>query len=402
MAPKSSKRPRSAVFNRFLLDYSDEDMKYWKSLPPDKRRFIVDMQDGVADANDDIPTRFKILSAGFKPAQTRRLLKFMESSCSLGENASKKQEYLEFVCRVPTPMSSPITELPGLEAVAAKLDAKVHGQEKAKRAILRVLAQWLLNPSATGMSIGLHGPFGTAKTQICMTLADALGMPFALFALGGMTDAACLVGHDYTYIGAQPGSIARAFVKGGQMNQVFMFDELDKVSHTAKGDEISNVLVHMTDETQNRHFQDKYVGDIDIDVSRCLMVFTFNELYNIPPVLQDRMTIIDVQGYSVKEKIEIASSHLVPDALKAFGLRHSAHESTMQSPEFIRQAIVDTAEEKGVRALRRAIRAVCAEINLRKAMTPAQDTSTSEIFEILHAETAQSRQKSATHLSMYV
>ena len=414
---KGNKRDRS-VKNPYFYEYSYDEQEYWLSLPRADKQRIVDSEDAVtAVSNDDVPLRFRVLNAGFKPLQTKRLLDMVaQADQSDKSDRGKILEYLTFVCSLPTPVPrSVVLETDAarkkkhvanwISTVSTALDSQIYGQARSKRAVLRVVAQWMMNPGSKGLSIGLHGAYGCGKSAFGLTLSKAMKMPLSLIALGGISKAATLVGHDYTYIGAQPGAIARALTRAKSLEQIFLFDELDKVSRTEAGEEISNILVHLTDETQNERFHDKYVGDIELDLSRSLMIFTFNDIHNIHPVLLDRMTVITVDDYGIKDKMQIATKHLAPDALKAFALKEDPAAEIIKSEEFLRQAIVETAEEKGVRNLRRAIRAVCAEINLQMAsgkMDCADNKcSTKKLLEILHAETAVTRKKSATHLSMY-
>lgn len=393
---------RSPIKRNIMKAYSEEEGAYYKQLNSNDKRIIINNELLVSERDHEIkPLRFRILTAGFKPAEAYQLIKFIKVAEGTDDTAAKMRQYLDFVCKIPSYQSVPFQHL-DLNNVINVLDANVFGQARTKRALMRVVAQWVTNPGSKGMCIGLTGSFGTGKTLIVSELAKAMKMPMALVGLGGMTDSAAIVGHEYTYIGAQPGLIARAIAREKSNNLIFLFDELDKVSKSERADDISNVLVHLTDETQNTRFNDRYVGDIDIDVSKSLMVFTFNDMFQVPPVLLDRMTIIEVDNYSIQDKISIATKHLVPDALKAFALTNHACAETIRSEEFLRTAVINTAEDKGVRNLKRSIRAVCAEVNLRRALDDIDvNLSEKELLDILIAETASTRKNTATHLSMY-
>ena len=144
--------------------------------------------------------------------------------------------------------------------------------------------------------------------------------------------------------------------------------------------------MHLTDETSNTRFRDKYLGDIDLDMSRSLFFFTCNDAARISPVLLDRMVRIDVAPYSAADKAKIAERHLLPDALKAFGLESAPEAANISAPDFIRRAVSMTCSEKGVRSLKRALRAVCSEVNLRKMLDPDVKITEDDLDGILRKE----------------
>ena len=159
------------------------------------------------------------------------------------------------------------------------MDGAIFGHDDAKKKILQIVAQSIVNPSGAGNVIAIQGPPGNGKTSLVKEgICKALGRPFAFIPLGGATDACFLEGHDYTYEGSNWGKIVDVLVNSKCMNPVIYFDELDKVSQTAKGEEITNILMHITDATQNNHFNDKYFSGIDFDLSKALFIFSFNYL----------------------------------------------------------------------------------------------------------------------------
>lgn len=200
------------------------------------------------------------------------------------------------------------------------------------------------------------------KDGIC----KALGLPFAFVALGGATDGSYLDGHSYTYEGSTWGKIVDIVMKAGVMNPVLYFDELDKVSGTYKGEEIINILVHLTDSTQNDRYQDKYFMDIDFDMSRCLMIFSYNDESTINPILKDRMVRIKTKGYTQKEKVIIAKQYLIKDLLTQFNF---AEDSIRFSDDVIGYIASRIPVEEGVRNLKRALECIISNINLKMLLT---------------------------------
>jgi ATP-dependent Lon protease len=168
-------------------------------------------------------------------------------------------------------------------------------------------------------------------------------------------------GHSYTYEGSTWGKIADILIQSKCMNPIIYFDELDKVSETPKGDEIMNLLIHLTDSSQNDRFQDKYFTGIDFDLSRCLFIFSHNNHEKVNPILRDRMYNIAVKGFSMKDKLLIADNYLLPAALKEAGL----FEKVNISKDILQFMIENfTGGEAGVRELKRCIQTVVSKLNL--------------------------------------
>jgi ATP-dependent Lon protease len=192
-------------------------------------------------------------------------------------------------------------------------------------------------------------------------VAKALGRPFFFITLGGATDASYLDGHSYTYEGSTWGKIVDVLIHAKCMNPVIYFDELDKVSETPKGDEIMNMLIHLTDGSQNDRFQDKYFTGVDLDLSRCLFIFSHNNHEKVNPILRDRMYNISLKGFSIKEKMLIAENYLLVGALKDAGL----YEKVSISKDILQYVIENfTGGEAGVRELKRCIQTIVSKINL--------------------------------------
>ena len=206
-----------------------------------------------------------------------------------------------------------------LTRVNNTLNETVYGHVEAKDQVLRILAQWITNPGSRGHCIGIQGPMGVGKSSLVKDgISKALNIPFAFIALGGASDGSFLDGFSVTYEGSTYGKIAEMLMKAQCMNPIIFFDELDKVSHSSRGDEIIGILTHLTDSVQNEKFNDKYFGEIDLDLSKCLFVFSYNDENLINPILRDRMIQIHVKGYSTQDKLQIAKNYLLPSIMKQY------------------------------------------------------------------------------------
>jgi ATP-dependent Lon protease len=212
------------------------------------------------------------------------------------------------------------------------------------------------------MSLLLVGPPGIGKTSLIKQgIAKALDWPFQFISLGGDSDASTFSGHQMVYEGSHCGKIVNSLVSAKSMSMVLMFDELDKVSSTAKGEEIQNLLVHLTDPTQNSDFEDKYLSGIPLDLSRAMFVFSGNDQDKIDKILMDRMVVVNLAGYETKDKIAIAEQFLLPAALKEVNLV----EKVAISRDILQHILTNYAkEETGVRELKRCIEQIAQRVNM--------------------------------------
>jgi len=242
------------------------------------------------------------------------------------------------------------------------MDTAIYGHEEAKLQILQFVSSWISNPSGAGNVLSIHGPPGVGKTTLIKDgVAKALDRPFHFITLGGATDASFLEGHSYTYEGSTWGRIVDILIKSKCMNPIIYFDELDKVSDTPKGEEINNLLIHLTDGSQNDRFQDKYYSGIDLNLSRCLFIFSHNNHERVNPILRDRMYNIQVDGFNLKEKLVIAEQYLVNAALREVNL----FEKIGVTKEILTEIIENfTGDEKGVRELKRCIQTIVSKMNM--------------------------------------
>ncbi len=230
------------------------------------------------------------------------------------------------------------------------LDADHFGLEKVKDRILEYLAVLKLKDDMKSPILCLYGPPGVGKTSLGKSIAKAMGRKYIRMSLGGLHDEAELRGHRKTYIGAMPGRIIQSLKKSGTSNPIFVLDEIDKIGNDFRGDP-SSALLEILDPEQNHAFHDNYV-DLDYDLSRVMFVATANRLDTIQPALRDRMEIIEINGYTLEEKVQIAKKYLIPKQRKAHGIK----ASQFAIKDKILALIIDEyTRESGVRGLEKRI-----------------------------------------------
>ena len=265
-----------------------------------------------------------------------------------------------------------LTELPwehystdnfDLQKASEVLDSDHYGLDKVKERILEYLAVLKLKGDMKSPILCLYGPPGVGKTSLGKSVAKALNREFVRMSLGGLHDESEIRGHRRTYIGAMPGRIIQGIKKAGTSNPVFMLDEIDKVGKDFRGDPQS-ALLEVLDPEQNSTFHDNYL-DIDYDLSKVMFIATANDISTIAAPLRDRMEMIEVSGYLLEEKREIAKRHLIPKQLDNHGLKK---KQVTFSDEVLNHIIDKYTRESGVRMLDKTIAKIMRQVAKEVAM----------------------------------
>ena len=255
-----------------------------------------------------------------------------------------------------------------VENVRNTLDNAVHGHTSAKRQVERIIGQWVSGES-TGYCFGFEGPPGVGKTSLakyglakCLTNENGESRPFAFIAMGGSSNGSTIEGHNYTYVGSMWGKIVDILMDKKCMNPIIFIDELDKISNTDHGREIVGILTHLIDSTQNDCFQDKYFNGIDLDLSKALFIFSYNNPEAVDKILLDRIHRIKFKHITLDEKLIICKDYLLPEMYKKMGLENNVVIFTENNLKFI---IEKYTCESGVRKLKELLFEIIGEINLQ-------------------------------------
>jgi ATP-dependent Lon protease len=372
---KIEKNTTRISFSPYVKFYTKEEKQYIKTLSKKQKEEIINTELQIIKEKDDsdIPIRFRIMKMNCDPyIKNIALTKLNEiNDDNSSSEVSKTKKWISALCDIPIGKIHPLPVDANskkedirqfIQNVNMDLDKKVFGHAEAKKQIIRLLCQWITNPNSNGMVIGIQGPMGCGKTTLVKNgICNAINLPFAFIPLGGACGSEFLDGHSFTYEGSTYGKIAQSLMKCKCMNPVIFFDELDKVSESYRGNEIINFLIHLTDNSQNDKVYDKYFSEIPLDLSKALIIFSYNNEENINNILKDRMFKIKTKGYNKKEKIKITHDYLMPEILNDFLMDHK----DIQIEDDVINYIIDTIqEEEGVRNLKRALQEIISQINM--------------------------------------
>ena len=277
----------------------------------------------------------------------KELMKMQRMNPQVAEY-SVQRNYLDLFLDLPWDHFS--TDKFDLKKAQKVLDRDHFGLEEVKKRIIEYLAVLKLRNDMKSPILCLYGPPGVGKTSLGKSIAEALGRSYVRISLGGLRDEAEIRGHRKTYIGALPGRIIQSLKKAGTSNPVFVLDEIDKLGSSAQGDP-SSAMLEVLDPEQNNEFYDNFL-ELGYDLSKVMFIATANNIGNIHPALRDRMEIINVNGYTIEEKIVIGKQHLLPKQL----IEHGLDIKAIQLGKTVMERIVESfTRESGVRGLDKQI-----------------------------------------------
>jgi ATP-dependent Lon protease len=291
--------------------------------------------------------------------------------------------------------------------IREKLDESIYGLDRVKEEILEFVARKIVNPNSKGKILALHGVAGTGKTKILHSLAAALNLPFYQINFGGLNDVAILSGHSETYVGSKPGKIVEVLSKSGCMNPIIYLDEIDKISDR-KDTEINGLLTHLLDEEQNDKFQDQYLSNININLSKVFFVIAFNDIEKINPIVRDRLDIIHIESPSLQDKIIIAKEKLIPEILNTLNIKKTY--TLNLSNELLEYLIYNKTKEEGVRELKKCLEKIFNKLNYYLLIEKMEDLSykkikkhtTVNITKTFIDNALQTQADNTSHLHMYI
>ena len=379
--PNKRKRSKSEsdINNYKIIERSKYD-EYFKNQDKDTQINILNKENEIYDYyKTEIPIRYKILLSSLPVSIKSLIIQKIDAFELMNPNNSeynKLSKWFKGLSLIPFDnyIYMPVSIKDNKTIIQTFLynsyqilQKTIYGQNEAKNKIMQILAQWISNPSSTGQIIALEGPPGVGKTSLVKNgVSKALNRPFCFYALGGAMDVSDLEGHSYTYEGATWGRIIEMLMQSKCMNPVIFFDELDKISNTVKGSEITGLLTHLTDSSQNNLFNDKYFTGINIDFSKCIFFFSYNDIELINPILKDRLTIVHFKGYNIEEKIKIVKDFIIPDMLENIGFKKNDININSENISYIINKY--TENEEGVRNIKRKIEDLFLKINLLRLM----------------------------------
>lgn len=358
--------------------YSKDDNSYYDKLNKKKQKKIDKTEQEIKNIDFfKTPMRFRILESDMdmriKSLAMQKIDELSKMNPGTGEYF-KLKNWVEGLCRLPIGKykSLPVSKSDPTDKITAfmdntktKFDELVYGHQHAKSQIIQLLAKLISNPTANGIVIGIYGSPGVGKTELSSGLSKILNLPFAFISLAGINGEHFFRGHSVTYEGSKHGRIADILMSAQYMNPVLYLDELDKVSTTRHGEEIANLLIHMTDFTQNHKFQDHYFGDIDLDMSKCIFVFSYNNEELVNPILRDRMIKIKANNYTIKDKIILAKDYMLPKIFKEFGFKK---EELLFDDSIITYIVNKVDDESGARNMKRGLEEVIGSLNYKRIL----------------------------------
>jgi len=337
--------------DNILKKYSKKTSKYSHLNKEELSQLIITIIDSYIEGSDDVSKKIidDIISRFDSYANMNPMLNNLE----IKNDIEKINDNMKIIKNY-------------MSEVKVTLDKAVHGHEKAKKQIERIIGQWI-NGEQDGYCFGFEGPPGVGKTSLskcgisnCLKDDNGNPRPFAMIQMGGDSNGSTLHGHNYTYVGSTWGSIVQILIDKKCMNPIIFIDEVDKISRTEHGKEIVGILTHLLDPAQNDCFQDKYFTGIDLDLSKALFILSYNDVELIDKILLDRVHRIKFDSLSLEDKLTICNSHILPEVYKKMGLEDTIYFSD----EVLKFIIDEYTAESGVRKLKEILFEIVGEINL--------------------------------------
>ena len=258
--------------------------------------------------------------------QTKQLLINYVKNKTQNINSEEYQKIIELiniVLQIPTKVKNNYKLIKNtniLTNLEKELDSKMYGMDHVKLKILQSMCSILYSGNNSGKILTFVGPPGVGKTAICSIIADAMKLPFENISLGTIKDPHDLCGHSSTYIASKPGIFLNILRKSGQLDNLILLDEVDKIYDNNNGNSITSILIHILDSTQNNKIRDAYCQDFSFDLSKVFFILACNDITKIDKVLKDRLEIVHIDGYTVDERTEIACRHIIPSIIKKYNL----------------------------------------------------------------------------------
>jgi len=367
------------------LSSIEKDMYDYKKRKLTNDVDICNLRDKLMLMNVDIETKLFLVD------------KYDSTVKMSGSDYSKGINWLKTACKIPYGKYKQmvVNKNDNLEKIKSyfdnikvKLDSNIYGLEDVKQEILEFVARKISNPDSKGHVLALYGSAGVGKSKIIKSLAEALDWPFYQINFGGLNDVSLLTGHSETYVGSKPGKLVEILTNCDYMNPIIYLDEIDKISES-KSTEIFGILTHLLDEEQNNKFQDNYLSNINIDLSKAFFVLAFNDIDKIDAIVSDRLKIIYINPPQLQDKLIICQDKMIPEIIKSINLcdnslmlKQSEQDCTDKdkdalstnqginaldifiSKELLEYIIVNkTVQEKGVRQLRKNIEKIFYRLN---------------------------------------
>lgn len=354
------------------------NLDYFIELGPRKKQEIINHLKNIHIHQTDLtPMFFKVVQSNIDEYTKKIILQKIETLSSMEVGAGeyhKLNNWIQSLLEIPwnkqATLSVKKNDKPDklydfLKNAKDSMDKVIYGQNSTKDQIIQIIAKMISNPAKSGNVFAIYGAPGTGKTTIIKEgMSRALGVPFNFISLGGATDSSYLDGHSYTYEGSINGRIVDCLKQSKCMNPIFYFDELDKISSSSKGEEIVNMLIHLTDSSQNTLFQDKYFSGIQFDISKSIFVFSFNDIEKVNKILLDRMELIEVDNFKIDEKKVIVKDYIIPKLFETYNINKEKVNFSQEIIDYIIDYKGCHKEEKGIRNVIRRFENIISKLNI--------------------------------------